>query len=118
MSSLFKKIYLHAWGAKQLVQLGIPEITLGFLGGIGDDLLCSVAIREWLKRGAKKIWFFSRYPELHQYYDRRVCILPEEARYQQLAKQVGQSMKPLSYSQYDPLTDRDSPLPHPIIAAI
>ena len=43
---------------------GKPDYFLKFNGGIGDDLLCTSVARELKKRGVKKIWIESKYPEL------------------------------------------------------
>jgi hypothetical protein len=118
MSALFDKIRLYGWGSAQLIRLGRPDVALGFLGGIGDDLLCTVVIDEWLRRGARSVWFFTRHPELYSHYDRRVCIIPEDARYQRLALRLGRPMRPVSYSTYDAATDRDSPLSDHLILAM
>ncbi len=61
---LVDKARLYSWGAVQSLRLGRPDVSLGFLGGIGDDLLCTAPIEEWLRRGARRVWFFTRHPEL------------------------------------------------------
>jgi ADP-heptose:LPS heptosyltransferase len=88
---------------------------LGFLGGIGDDLLCTTAVAEWLKRGTKRVWFFTRFPSLYRY-EANVRLLPEDGRFRRLAERLGQPMRPLSYSEFDPVTDRDTPLREHILA--
>ncbi len=116
MSTLGPKLGLYAWGAAQVLRLGRPEHTLGFLGGIGDDLLCTAAIDEWLRRGARKVWFVTRHPGLYSHFDRRVRLIPEDPRYLQLARRLGQPMRGLSYSTYDEGGDRDTAVREPIIA--
>jgi hypothetical protein len=118
MKRFLDKIWLCGWGATQVFRFDRPDIALGFLGGIGDDLLCTAPIEEWLQRGVKRIWFFTRHPELYSHYDRRVRLIPEDSRYQHLALRLGRAMRPLSYSTYDPATDRDSPLAEHIILAV
>lgn len=103
------------WGLMQTLRLGRPEVSLGFLGGIGDDLLCTAAIHEWQKRGARRIWFFTRHPKLYRY-SSRVRLVPEDPRYRRLAEVFGQPMRPLSYSEYDPATDRDTAVTEHILA--
>lgn len=118
MSSLAGKLRFYVEGAAEIVRLGRPEVSLGFLGGIGDDLLSSVAIDEWLKRGVRRVWFFSRHPELYAHYDHRVRILPERGPHARMALRLGRPMRALSYSDFDSATDRDTPLQEHIIAQI
>jgi len=118
MSWLIEKPRLYAWGSVQLARLGRPDIALGFLGGIGDDLLCTAPIDEWLCRGAQRVWFFTRHPDLYTHYDRRVRLIPEDARYQHLALRLGRPMRALGYSSLDPGSDKDSPLSEHLIVAM
>ncbi len=118
MNTLIEKARLYLWGGLQIAQLGRPDIALGFLGGIGDDLLCTAPIEEWRRRGAQCVWFFSRHPELFPHFDRQVRLVREDARLQRLALRLGQPMRALSYSTYDPAADRDSPLSEHLIAAM
>jgi hypothetical protein len=104
---VISKASLYAWGLIQAARLGRPDIALGFLGGIGDDLLCTVAVEEWVRRGAGRVWFFTRHPGLYAHLGGRVRLVPEDARYQRLARRFGRPMQALSYSTYDPGTDRD-----------
>ena len=108
MINLVEKLRLYAWGASQVARLGRPDISLGFFGGIGDDLLCTAAVDEWLSRGARRVWFFTRYPALYAPSDPRVRLLPEDAGHQRLALRLGRPLRSLSYSTYDAATDRDS----------
>jgi hypothetical protein len=53
------------WSSKiALAAGGLPEIGLYFNGGLGDDIMCSAVARELKKRGTRKIWQFTSYPEL------------------------------------------------------
>ncbi|MBS0662241.1 MAG: glycosyltransferase family 9 protein [Verrucomicrobia bacterium] len=116
MSGPWQKLALYAWGSARLMQLGRPDLTLGFLGGIGDDLLCTAAIEEWLQRGARNLWFVTRHAALYSYLDRRVRLIPEDPRYLQLARRLGRPMRALSYSTYDRAADRDTAVSEHIIA--
>ena len=118
MNSFFAKARLYSWGAMQALHLGRPKISLGFLGGIGDDLICTAPIEEWLQRGAKRIWFFTRHPELYPHFDARVRLVGEDQRLLHLAARLGQPLRPLAYSQYDAVNDRDSPLNEHLVAAV
>ena len=116
MIAITAKARLYLWGLAATARLGRPDIALGFLGGIGDDLLCTAPIAEWLERGARRIWFFTRHPELYAHVDRRVRLVPEGGRWQHLASRLGRPMRPLSYSFYDPGADRDGPVREHLIA--
>lgn len=118
MNPIVAKARLYSWGAIQALRLGRPEISLGFLGGIGDDLLCTAPIEEWLQRGAKRIWFFTRHPGLYPHFDARVRLVGEDPRLVQLAARLGRPLRPLGYSHYDAATDRDSPLTEHLVAAV
>lgn len=94
---------------------GLPEVSLGFLGGIGDDLLCTVAVDAWLLRGARRIWFFTRHPEFYPHYDARVRLISEDPRFRALAVRLGRPLRPLAYSAYEPEFDREIPPPGHLI---
>lgn len=53
------------WSSKvALAAGGLPDIALWFNGGIGDDVMCTAVARELKRRGTKKIWQLTSYPEL------------------------------------------------------
>jgi hypothetical protein len=108
VNRLFQKAALFQWGIRETLRLGRPDISLGFLGGLGDDLLCSCPVAEWLRRGAKRVWLFTRHPALHAHHDARVRLIPEDGRYLALARRLGRPMRALSYATYDEETDRDT----------
>lgn len=105
------KLSTWTWGFRTWWQHGRPEVALGFLGGVGDDLLCTVAVDAWLRRGARRIWFFTRHPELYPHYDARVRLIPEDPRFRALAARLGRPLRPLAYSTYEPEADREVPPP-------
>lgn len=109
------RLKLYAWGAAMALRWGIPEHSLGFLGGIGDDLLCTAPIHELLQRGAKRIWFFTRHPELYAF-DRRVRLLPGDRRGIALSARLHRPVQWLSYGDYDATSDVDTPVGKHIIA--
>ena len=115
--SLATKARLAAWGAIEAVRLGRPKASIGFFGGIGDDLLCTTAVHELHLRGSGRLWFFTRFPKLYSP-EAGVSLVPEDGRYLKLAERLGAPMRSLSYSPYDPATDRDLPTSEHIIAAM
>ena len=62
------------WATEKLVQIvhstsiiarhGHPDLLLYYDGGIGDELLCTVVLRELRKRGKRNVWMRTHYPEL------------------------------------------------------
>lgn len=117
LQSLRAKAQLYVWGGREALRLGRPEVSLGFLGGIGDDLLCTAPIAEWLRRGVQNLWFFTRHPDLHAHVDSRVRLVPEDARYRRLAARLGAPMRALS-TTIETAADRDTPLTEHLIAAM
>jgi hypothetical protein len=54
-----------AWASKIMFEAGgPPDLGIYFEGGIGDDIMCSAVSRELTKRGTKKIWQFTSFPEI------------------------------------------------------
>jgi len=113
---LTAKFRLYAWSAAQIARRGRPDVSLGFLGGIGDDLLCTTPIEEWLRRGARRVWFFTRHPDLYAGLDRRIRLLPEDARLRRIARRLGRPMRALSYTSHDPASDREIPVARHLLA--
>lgn len=44
-----------------------PHVVISFGYGIGDDLLCTIIIRQLKNAGVKNIWVKTKYPELFKY---------------------------------------------------
>lgn len=107
---------LYAWGLMQGARLGRPDVSLAFIGGLGDELMCTAPIIEWLRRDARNVWVRTRKPELFRGLDRRAHILPDDPRYERLAARLHRPFRNLSYSRYDAARDQDSPPTRHIIA--
>lgn len=103
------KLGLWWWGARTLVRHGRPEVALAFLGGLGDELLCTAPLAEWLARGARRVWVRTRRPELFEGLGPRARILRDDPRLDRLALRLREPFRYLAYSQYEPARDRDSP---------
>jgi hypothetical protein len=110
------KLRLWLWGAEQLFRLGRPDAAFGFLGGLGDEFLCTVPLVEWRKRGAQNIWVMTPHPALFAGLDRQAHILPKDLRYPRLCQRLGCNFRYLSYARYEDTFDRDSPPERHIIA--
>lgn len=116
MSSWLARPRLWLWGAARFARLRRPDVAFGFLGGLGDELLCSAPLVEWERRGARNLWLMSSHPEFFQGLSARAHILPNDPRYPHLAAKLGRDFRFLSYSTYEPATDRDPPPPRHLIA--
>ena len=55
------------WASRFALSNGwLPEIAISLKGGLGDDIMCGVVAHELKKRGARKIWQLTRFPELFE----------------------------------------------------
>lgn len=112
------QLRLWSWGARELARRGRPDVALAFLGGLGDELFCTVPLLEWQRRSAHNLWLRTRAPELFAHLDRGVRVLPDDPRYEHLAARLGRPFRYLSYSRYDPALDRDEPPARHVIAEV
>ncbi|HWA85402.1 MAG TPA: glycosyltransferase family 9 protein [Opitutus sp.] len=110
------KLSLWVWGVRTVLRHRRPDVALAFLGGLGDELLCTAPLVEWRQRGARNIWIRTHRPELFAGLDRAAQILPDSARCDRLASRLGRPFRYLSYSRYDEAGDRDEPLARHVIA--
>ncbi len=93
---------------KTLVRYGIPTVGVGFLGGVGDDLLSTSLVYELSRRGCKKIWVMARFPELFFHNPAVSLILPEDPRWLGLFRKLKRPFHFPNYGKYNPATDQDS----------
>lgn len=110
------RLRLWTWSAKQLLMNGRPDVALAFLGGLGDELLCSAPLEEWRRRGARNVWLMTKNPALFQREVAPARILPNDPRYPRVSARLGCEFRYLSYSAYDEANDRDSVPPRHLIA--
>ncbi|MBI4623784.1 MAG: glycosyltransferase family 9 protein [Verrucomicrobia bacterium] len=110
------QLRLWTWGVHQVFRLGRPEVAFAFLGGLGDELLCTAPLVEWLDRRAGPIWVRTRCPELFAGFPAQTRILPDDARYHRLALRLRRPFRYLAYSRYDSEHDRDQPPSRHVIA--
>src|SRR5204862_599823 len=53
------------WASTVVVKAGrLPDIAISIRGGLGDDIICGVVARELRKRGAQRVWQFTRFRDL------------------------------------------------------
>lgn len=106
------------WFAKTALTHGCPERILHFGIGPGDDLLCTVAIRELANRGENKIWMMTKNPELFEHNADVHRVLPIDYRFREYAWVRGKKWQVLEYARIDVEQDRsESPQRH-ILAEI
>ena len=113
---ILERLRLCNWGAHQLLAHGRPDVAMAFLGGLGDELLCSAPLEEWRRRGARNVWLMTTSPDLFQNEAAPARILPNDPRYPRLCDRLGIKFRYLSYSTYDAAADRDSAQPRHLIA--
>ncbi|MEP6669627.1 MAG: glycosyltransferase family 9 protein [Chthoniobacter sp.] len=99
-------------------RLGFPRHYFQGAGGIGDDLLCTAVFHELRKRRARGIVvntqhsdLFRGSPDVDAVID---CPRPRLSRW----LREGLPFVPLSYADYDPVTDRDQPPAEHVLAII
>ncbi len=103
----------YIWNLSTLFKRGLPELLFHFGIGPGDDLLCTVLLRELKKRGQKKIWMMSKNSGLFELNDDLDLVVPIDDRYRAFIQAFGKKWKQLAYSRYFPEEDRsESPKLH------
>ena len=110
------RLGLWLWAARTLLRHRRPDVSLAFLGGLGDELLCTAPLIEWRRRGRRNIWVMTRKTELFSGLNSEAQILPDDPRYPRLASRLGMPFRYLSYSRYNPALDRDEPPTRHVIA--
>lgn len=74
----------------------------------GDDLLCTVVLREMKKRGCRKPWMMSNYPELFRDNDDVAQVVPCDPRFEKYGHILGAKWHILEYAKID--VERDMSL--------
>ncbi len=90
-------------------RFGFPKAVIYFGTAPGDDLLCTVVLREMRKRGQKRIWMMSNHPQLFSGNRDAAKVVPVEDRFRDYAMLWGARYQPLEYAGYDPQLDRGQP---------
>ena len=100
-----------AWAAGELVRRGRPRHLVHFYGKTpGDDLMCTVVLREMRRRGRRDIWMMSRFPELFERNPDVDAVVPYDERYDRYAEWLGGRSWYAHYGGHDHASDR-SPVP-------
>jgi ADP-heptose:LPS heptosyltransferase len=97
-------------GIYNRTRLGFPGRYFMGTGGIGDDLMCTTIFRELKKRGRGSIAMATRHPGLFEHNaDVDKVIHHPNLRISEWLN-LGLPLLRMGYSEYDPMTDRDTPL--------
>ena len=100
-----------AWVAGELTRRGWPRHLVRFYGETpGDDLMCTVVLREMRKRGRRRVWMMSRFPGLFEHGADVDVVVPHDGRYERMVSWVGGRVWDVHYGGHDQVADR-SPIP-------
>ncbi len=94
-------------GAINQVRLGFPRYCFAGTGGIGDELMCTTALREWRRRGARGTVIDSHHPALWEHNPEVDGIIFHRSdRWRRWLKE-GLPFVRLEYGGYDSAIDMD-----------
>jgi ADP-heptose:LPS heptosyltransferase len=97
-------------GIYNRTRLGFPGRYFVGTGGIGDDLMCTTIFRELKKRGRGSIAMATRHPGLFEHNADVDKIIHHPSLRISEWLNLGLPLLRMGYSEYDPMTDRDTPL--------
>jgi ADP-heptose:LPS heptosyltransferase len=100
------------------LEIGLPETLFHFGIGPGDDLLCTVVLRELRKRGHKKLWMMSTNPGLFEENSDVDRVVPIDDRFRQYVETFRKTWQPLLYAPVDLEKDMSLPPNRHIIAEL
>lgn len=97
---------------------GNPDLILAFFGGIGDELLMTVVLRELRRRGFDNAWVMSEYADIWRDNPDPARVLPWDRRYARWIRALGWELIEPHYTFYLPWGDRDAPPPKHILTVM
>jgi ADP-heptose:LPS heptosyltransferase len=106
------------WYARTLARHGRPNTVLFFGEAPGDDLLCTVVLRELRQRGHGGVWMVSRHPSLFLGNTDVDAVIAPHEKIRKLSERTKAHYVRLRYTERDPATDRDAPPSKHIIALL
>lgn len=106
------------WFARTALRRGRPERILHFGVGPGDDLLCTVVMRELKKRGHRRIWMMSKNPDLFAHNRDADQVVPIDYRFREYAWVWGKKWQVLEYAHIDTEKDQSEPPQRHILAEL
>ena len=96
-----RKLHQAAFASRTLLDLGRPRHLLLFGNALGDDLLCTVPLRELRARGERGLWMMSTHPRLFDGNADVDAVVPWDGRYHALAERLGARISVPHYAAYD-----------------
>lgn len=96
-----RKLHQAAFASRTLLDFGRPRHLLLFGNALGDDLLCTVPLRELRERGARGLWMMSTHPRLFDGNGDVDAVVPWDGRYHALASRLGARISVPHYAAYD-----------------
>ena len=118
VSTLWQSRKHCRWFAQMALTRGRPERILHFGVGPGDDLLCTVVMRELTKRGHRKIWMMTKNPELFMHNGDVDQVIPVDYRFREYAWVCGKKWQLLEYARIDTEKDQSESPKRPILAEL
>lgn len=106
------------WFAQTAFTRGRPERILHFGVGPGDDLLCTVVMRELRKRGHRRIWMMSQNPDLFAHNHDVDQVVPIDYRFREYAWVWGKKWQLLEYARIEADKDQSQPPQRHILAEL
>ena len=100
------------------IRAGAPRKVFTFTGGLGDHIACTVVFRELRKRGGRKLWMASRWPDLFLENADIDAVVPPLMAHSRFVRATAGRAVPLDYSRYIAESDIDAPTERHILAAI
>ena len=105
------------WVAGELTYRGWPRHLVHFYGNTpGDDLMCTVVLREMRKRGRRRVWMMSRFPGLFERNPDVDVVVPFDMRYERMINWVGGRDWYVHYGGHDSAADRSPAIERHILA--
>jgi hypothetical protein len=106
------------WVVGEVKRFGLPRHLVYFYGMTpGDDMMCTVVLREMRRRGRRGIWMMTRFPELFERNTDVDAVVPFDGRYERLVNWLGGRAWYAHYGGHNHETDH-SPIPQRHIIAL
>jgi len=96
----------HIFNLTTSLHHGVPDLLVHFGIGPGDDMLCTIVLRELQKRHPQKIWMMSKHAALFDLNPDVDQVVPIDDRYRLLVLNFGKQWRQLEYAKYDQEKDQ------------
>ena len=102
MKAILNWFRLRSWALGVLLRNGWPGDIVHFAAGLGDELLCTAVVREMRRRGLRRPWVLSNYPEIYRENGDVAAVLAPDPRLIHLARRLGRRVIEPRYSRHLP----------------